>query len=86
MKLRLVVPVVSALMMAATGVAYAADMQQQDTQQSTGQATMQDNANASAQSTTDMSYGGVADTRGAAGMARARGCAGPSQCDVFFGR
>jgi hypothetical protein len=50
-------------------------------------ATMQNNANASAQATTDMSYGGGTDTRTSSGAPKAhmRNCTVDPQCNIFFG-
>lgn len=48
--------------------------------------TMQDTASASAQSSSDMSYGGVRDTRSASGGAHTRTCSTGPQCDIFFGQ
>ena len=61
----------------------------QETQQSvqpSARATMVENANASAQSSTDVSYGGVPDTRTATGGARSTNaptCATRTQCNLF---
>lgn len=46
---------------------------------------MEDNANASAQDSTDMSYGGTPDTSSASGDQRARQCTPRPFCDVYFG-
>jgi hypothetical protein len=56
----------SAILLAAASVAIA---QETPVPQSSGRALMQHNANTSAQSTTDISYGGSSDTQGAAGGA-----------------
>lgn len=45
----------------------------------------QRDANASEQSTTDMSYGGVPETKGDAGAPAAKPCTHGPQCDIFFG-
>ena len=61
----------------------------QETQQSvqpSARATMVENANASAQSSTDVSYGGVPDTRTATGRSRSPSspaCATRFRCDLF---
>ena len=47
---------------------------------------MQDDANASAQAETDMSYGGTPDTRGASGNAAKRSCGPGLRCDLYFGQ
>jgi hypothetical protein len=85
MKSRLLLPTAALLLLGAAGTVSAADMPQQD-DSSSGQATMMQNANTSAQSSTDMSYGGVSDTHSAAGW-RTRTCTPPRpQCDIFFGQ
>lgn len=49
--------------------------------------TLLDDANASAQAATDMSYGGTADTRSAAGQRTGgKPCLPRSQWDLFFGQ
>ena len=52
-------------------------------------AMMQNNANTSAQATTDMSYGGAMDTRTSSGttmpMPRARNCSTGPNCNIYFG-
>ena len=61
----------------------------QETRQSvqpSARATMIENANASAQSSTDVSYGGVPDTRSAAGGTRSPSsptCTTRLKCDLF---
>ncbi len=87
MESRLIGPVAVALLLAA-GTASAAEMQQESTQ-SSGQSALMRDANMSAQSSTDMSYGGVPESLGAAGAARTvrmRACGSQPQCDVYFGR
>jgi len=83
MKSRLVLPIAGALLLAAAGAVSAAELQPED-QQTPGQAKMMQNANMSAQSSSDTSYGGVPDTRGATGGART--CTPWPHCDIFFGR
>ncbi|QCP52403.1 hypothetical protein FAZ95_24825 [Trinickia violacea] len=86
MKSRFVLPIAGALLLAAAGAASAADMQPAD-QQSQGQAQMMQNADTSAQSSTDTAYGGVSDTRSAAGGMRTNTtCLSRPQCDIFFGQ
>jgi len=85
MKSRFVLPIAGALLLAAAGAASAAEMQPED-QQSQGRAQMMQDANMSAQSSTDTSYGGVSDTRGAAGAMRMQACQSRPQCDIFFGQ
>lgn len=96
MKTRLVV-LSGALLLAVAGSAIAQESQQQMQQQTqqdnqpqvrpAGQAGVVHDANMSAQATSDTSYGGTPDTRGATGMTpRPRQCTGSSaQCDIFFG-
>ena len=48
--------------------------------------TVQDDANASAQSNTDMSYGGVPDTRSTSGNSDMRSCVTGPRCNLYFGR
>jgi type II secretory pathway pseudopilin PulG len=85
MKSRFVLAIAGALLLAAAGAASAAQMQTED-QQSSGQAWMMRNANQSAQSSTDTSYGGAPDTSGASGGMRVHACPSRPQCDIFFGR
>ncbi|WP_322104208.1 hypothetical protein [Paraburkholderia sp. J41] len=47
---------------------------------------MTDAANASAQATTDISYGGTVDSHGASGYRAGKPCTPRAQCDVFFGQ
>ncbi|TKC87772.1 hypothetical protein FAZ69_15935 [Trinickia terrae] len=87
MKSRFVWPLSAALLLAAAGAVSAAETQPQpqDQQQSQGQATMMQNADTSAQTGSDTSFGGVGDTRSASGGVKSRGCTPKSQCDIFFG-
>lgn len=48
--------------------------------------TMTNDADASAQADTDMSYGGAPDTRSASGHRVGKMCWPRSECDVFFGQ
>ncbi|POR52071.1 hypothetical protein B0G62_10539 [Paraburkholderia eburnea] len=48
--------------------------------------TMTDDANASAQAGTDMSYGGMPDTRSASGHRVGKPCSPRSDCDIYFGQ
>ena len=83
MKKLLAVPVVGALLFAAAGEAVGAEAPQDQT---TPKATMFDNANASAQATTDMSYGGTSDIQSASGtMQHWRKCSTGPQCNIYFG-
>jgi hypothetical protein len=47
---------------------------------------MTDDADASAQANTDMSYGGMPDTRSASGLRSSKTCWPRPECDVFFGQ
>ena len=47
---------------------------------------MQDDANASAQADTDMSYGGSSETHGESGGAANPHCVVRAQCDIYFGQ
>lgn len=85
MKSRFVLSIAGALLLAAAGAVSAAEVQPEN-QQTQGQAQMMQNANTSAQSSTDTSYGGVSDTRGAAGGMRVQTCSSRPQCDIFFGQ
>lgn len=85
MKKLFALPVAAALLMGWVGVAVAADMQQDGS--SASKTMMQNNANASAQATTDvdMSYGGTMDDRTAAGSMHARQCSTGPRCNIYFG-
>ncbi|MGF6297602.1 MULTISPECIES: hypothetical protein [Paraburkholderia] len=82
MKSRLVLTAACSLLLVA-GVSNAVERQQDE--QSSAHATMKQNANESAQSSTDMSYGGVPDTRMEAGNTPTRACSARPQCNIFFG-
>lgn len=86
MKSRFVLPIAGALLLAAAGAVSAAETQQPQDPQTQGQAQMMQNANTSAQSSTDTSYGGVPDTRSTAGGMRTHTCSSRPQCDIFFGQ
>lgn len=47
---------------------------------------MEDDANASAQAATDMSYGGTSDTHSESGSRTNRSCGPRGQCDIYFGQ
>lgn len=84
MKSRLAFAVSSVFLLVVAGTANA--QQTQQAQQPSGQATMQQDANTSAQSSTDTSYGGMPDTRSAKSSMRTRNCTTGPQCDIFFGQ
>lgn len=60
--------------------------QTQEQAQPSGQTAIAKDANMSAQSTSDTSYGGMPDTRSQASGTRLRHCATGPQCDIFFGQ
>jgi hypothetical protein len=84
MKILMALPVAGALLMAMPVATMAEDIAQSS---DASKASMQNNANASAQATTDMSYGGAMDTRTASGrtMQSTRNCSTDSQCNIYFG-
>ncbi|WP_322042106.1 hypothetical protein [Paraburkholderia sp. J67] len=51
-----------------------------------GHQSMTNDANASAQANTDMSYGGMPDTRSASGHRIGKPCWPRSDCDIYFGQ
>ncbi|MBN3785774.1 hypothetical protein [Burkholderia sp. Ac-20353] len=57
-----------------------------ETVQDSGRKMMEDNANASAQAVTDMSYGGVPETGTSSSGARDRSCGAGSSCASYRGR
>jgi hypothetical protein len=81
MKSAFVVTAAGAILVVAASITSAQESQQRP--QPSARATMQDNANASAQSSTDMSFGGVEATRSAAGDRRSNTCATGGRCDLF---
>ncbi|SDD00881.1 hypothetical protein [Paraburkholderia lycopersici] len=82
-RLALIAACVAALAAAAPGTARAKD---EPVSQDSAHQTMTNDANASAQASTDMSYGGVPDTRGASGHRTGKTCWPRSECDIFFGQ
>ena len=84
MKIMMALSVAGALLMAMPVATMADDVAQSS---DASKATMQNNANASAQATTDMSYGGAMDTRTSSGvpMMHARKCATGPECNIYFG-
>jgi hypothetical protein len=80
MKSAYVLAAVGAITLGSTSIATAQDTEQ--SAQPSARARMAANANASAQSSTDVSYGGVPDTRSAAGGTRPTTCATHDLCDV----
>jgi hypothetical protein len=80
MKSAYVLAAFGAIMLGSTSIATAQETQQ--SAQPSARAKMAENANASAQSSTDVSYGGVPDTRSASGRMRSTTCATPDQCDL----
>ncbi|WP_322032780.1 hypothetical protein [Paraburkholderia sp. J76] len=82
LRLALIATCVAAVAAVAPGTAHAKD---ESLPQERSHQTMIDDANASAQASTDMSYGGTPDTRGASGQRAGKMCWPRAQCDVFFG-
>ena len=84
MKILTALPLAGALLMAIPVATWADDMAQSN---EPSKAMMQNNANASAQATTDMSYGGATDTRSSSGlpMQHSRNCSTGPQCNIYFG-
>jgi hypothetical protein len=60
--------------------------QERPVSQEQARQTMTNDANATAQASTDMSYGGLADTRSASGQRIGKPCLPHSECDVYFGQ
>lgn len=90
MKSGLLLMTVSALLLV-PGITTAKDGRQvpwytHQTVQDSGRKMMQDNANASAQSVTDMSYGGAPETGSMSGGPGARTCSTGPQCDLYMHR
>ena len=84
MKSAFVLSAASAVLLVSAGFTSAQETQQ--SVQPSARARMVENANASAQSSTDVSYGGVPDTRSATGAARSPispKCATRLKCDLF---
>ena len=82
MKSSLFVTVSAAILLVSTSITNAQDMQPRE--QPSARATLQDDANASAQSGTDMSYGGIVVTRSEAGAPpRPTQCNFARQCNLF---
>ena len=82
MKSALFVTVTGAILLVSASITDGQDMQQRA--QPSARATLQDDANASAQSSTDMSYGGIVATRSEAGAPpRPTPCAYARQCNLF---
>jgi hypothetical protein len=74
--------VTGAILLVSASVTSAQDMQQRA--QPSARSTLQDDANASAQSSTDMSYGGIVATRSEAGAPpRPNPCAYARKCNLF---
>ncbi|MBB2925841.1 hypothetical protein [Paraburkholderia silvatlantica] len=82
-RLALIATCVAAVAAVAPGTARAAD---DPVSQQRAHQTMTDDADASAQAATDMSYGGTPDTRSASGHRAGKTCWPRPDCDVFFGQ
>ena len=81
-RLAMIAICVAAVAAAAPGTARAKDEPVSD---QSAQQTMTNDADASAQASTDMSYGGVPETHGASGHRTGKMCWPRPDCDVFFG-
>jgi len=82
MKSAYFVTVIGAILLVSASITNAQDMQLRA--QPSARASLQDDANASAQSSTDMSYGGIVDTRSEAGAPpRPTPCDDARQCNLF---
>jgi hypothetical protein len=84
MKSAFVSTVTGAVLLVSAGCTSVQEAQQ--SAQPPARATMVENANASAQSSTDVSYGGVPDTRSASGSTRSTSsptCVTGFRCDLF---
>ncbi|SIT46970.1 conserved exported hypothetical protein [Paraburkholderia ribeironis] len=101
MKLRLLMVVASALLLLAPRTASATQPEGQPGAAASGRALMEQNANESAQATTDMSlgetgqgtqavqnvsYGGVAAGQSDSGSRRSPPCTSGPQCKIYFGQ
>ncbi|MCP3710290.1 hypothetical protein M3I54_25545 [Paraburkholderia sp. CNPSo 3274] len=82
LRLALIATCVAAVAAVAPGTARAKD---EPVSQQRAHQTMTDDADASAQASTDMSYGGTPDTRSASGHRTGKMCWPRPDCDVFFG-
>lgn len=86
-RLAWIVACVSAVAAGVPATAHASDdAVTQQGAQPRAQQRMTDAANASAQATTDISYGGTLGTHGASGYRIGKPCSPRAQCDVFFGQ
>ena len=82
MKSSLLVTVSATILLVSASITNAQDMHLRA--QPSARASLQDDPNASAQSSTDMSYGGVVATRSEAGAPpRPTPCADTRQCNLF---
>ncbi|WP_321818224.1 MULTISPECIES: hypothetical protein [unclassified Paraburkholderia] len=85
MKIRLAF-IAAILTVAAATAPGTAQSQSEPISQERAHQTMTNDANASAQANTDMSYGGMPDTRSATGSRRSKACWPRSDCDIYFGQ
>ena len=83
LRLALIATCVAAIAAVAPGTARATD---DPVSQDRAHQRMTSDADASAQASTDMSYGGTPDTRGASGHRTGKVCWPRPECDVFFGQ
>lgn len=84
MKIRLAL--IAACVAAVAGAPATAQTKDEPVSQQRAHQMMTDDADASAQANTDMSYGGMPDTGGASGHRTVKMCWPRPQCDVFFGQ
>ncbi|MEM5404066.1 MULTISPECIES: hypothetical protein [Paraburkholderia] len=82
LRLALIAACVAAVAAATPGTARAKD---EPVSQERAHQTMTDDADASAQASTDMSYGGTPDTHSASGHRTGKMCWPRPDCDVFSG-
>ena len=85
MKIRLAL-IAGCVAVLAAGAPATAQSRDEPVSQQNAHQTMTDDADASAQASTDMSYGGMPDTRSAAGHRTGKACWPRSECDIFFGQ
>lgn len=85
MKIRLAL-IVGCVAVLAAGAPATAQSKDEPVSQQRAHQTMTDDADASAQASTDMSYGGMPDTHSVSGHRTGKACWPRSECDVFFGQ
>jgi hypothetical protein len=85
MKIRLAL-IAACVGVVAAGAPATAQTKDEPVSQQNAHQMMTDDADASAQANTDMSYGGTPDTGSASGHRTGKVCWPRPQCDVFFGQ